>query len=200
MSYIDKISFLKKTFLDSAYVKDAEKGYIVVEPFNLALDPDILYLISSCWAEHYHTTTDISAIVGLPDAGSRLVSILANMLRIPNILPSKRTPTPPASWKDVVCFSNASFTLEQDAITSHIGFVKPGSKILLVDDVVAYGKTAVSAIKALQKADVEIIGLAVIFDKKWQGGVEKIVKETGVPVFSLMRIESISADRGIQLE
>jgi len=182
-----------------AQVQDIQKGYIKATPFNLSLDPDLLSLVSRCWAEHYIEKPRIEAIVGLPDAGSRLVSIVADMLRIKKILPSKRTPISPGSWESPVSFSNSSFTTDQDEVISQIGFVEPGMRLLLVDDVVAHGTTAIASIKALQARNVEIVGLAVIFDKMWQKGVKRIEEETGVSVFSLIRIESISPDGKIIL-
>jgi len=192
MNISDKLSFLRQRFLESAFVKNARKGYVVVEAFNLNIDPDILEMASSCWAQKYHHQTDIDAIVGLPDAGARLVSILGSRLRVKAILPSKRTTVVPGAWKDVVSFSNDSFTTDSQDVQSHIGFVKAGMRVLVVDDVVAHGTTAVAAIKALQKAGVEVIGLAVLFDKTWQGGVERIRQETGVETFSLINIQEIS--------
>ncbi|MDH5532825.1 MAG: phosphoribosyltransferase family protein [Candidatus Pacebacteria bacterium] len=200
MHNTDSLSILRNSFLSIAKVKDAQKGYITAVPFNISLDPDLLSLVSRSWAEHYVDYPRIDAIVGLPDAGSRLVSIVADMLRIRKILPSKRTKIAPSSWESVVKFSNKSFTTGQDDIVSQIGFLQPGMRLLIVDDVVAHGSTAVAAIKALQDYGVEIVGLAVIFDKKWQGGVEKIEKETGVPVFSLISIESISEEGKIILD
>jgi xanthine phosphoribosyltransferase len=195
MTTADKISFLKQRFLENAFVKDAAKGYIVVKDFNLAIDPDIIQFASMCWAEQYHSQTDIDAMVGLPDAGARLVSVLAGMLRVGRILPSKRTDQAPGSWTDVVSYSNASFTGNKKDVVSQIGFVKAGAKVLVVDDVVAHGNTAVAAIKALQQAGAEVVGLAVLFDKAWQGGVESIKKETGVETFSLISIKNIT-DQG----
>jgi adenine/guanine phosphoribosyltransferase-like PRPP-binding protein len=188
----DKLVFLKQKFLESAFVKDAKKGYIVVKSFNLAIDPDVLEFASRCWAEHFHHDTHIDAIVGLPDAGARLVSVLGEMLRVGSILPSKRTLVVPGAWEDVVSYRNQSFTTNQDEVQSHIGFMKAGMRVLLVDDVVAHGNTAIAAIKALQAAGVEVIGLAVLFDKAWQGGVERIESETGVKVFSLINIKKIT--------
>lgn len=199
MTINDKVTFLKQRFLDTAFVKDAEKGYVVVKEFNLAIDPDVLQFASRCWAEKYHLRKDIDAIVGLPDAGARLVSVLADMMRIPQILPSKRVPTPPGAWQDVVSFSNSSFTTDQDDVVSHIGFVKTGMKVLVVDDVVAHGTTAVTALKALQEAGAEVVGLAVLFDKAWQGGVERVKKETGIETYSLISIEDIASDGTITL-
>ncbi|HEX7018350.1 MAG TPA: hypothetical protein VF209_05600, partial [Patescibacteria group bacterium] len=90
MTIQDKLEFLQQKFLQTAYVKDAKKGYIVVKEFNLTIDPDVLEFASRCWAEKYHDVRDIDAIVGLPDAGARLVSVLGEMLRVQHILPSKR--------------------------------------------------------------------------------------------------------------
>lgn len=199
MTTSDKLDFLKKKFCKSALVKDADKGYVVVEDFNLAIDPDVLQMASKCWADNYHTVKDIDVIVGLPDAGSRLVSILAEMLRVRKILPSKRTLVIPGAWKDVVSFSNSSFTTNQEEVQSHIGFVKKGMKVLLIDDVVAHGTTAIAAIQALLSAGVEVVGLAVLFDKEWQGGIEQIKQETGVDTFSLISIKSINKKGEISL-
>src|SRR5947209_3044957 len=99
MTTSDKLEFLKQRFLHNAFVKDAKKGYIVAKTFNLSIDPDILEFASRCWAERYHHDTHIDALVGLPDAGSRLVSLLAQMLRVKMILPSKRATTIPGAWE-----------------------------------------------------------------------------------------------------
>jgi len=199
MTNFDKQDILKQRFLEVAEIVNLEKGYIKVVDFNLALDPDIIDLASKIWAEQYQHRTDIEAIVGLPDAGSRLVSIVADKIRIPRILPSKRVEEPPAAWEDTVSFVNSSFTQGKDLV-SQIGFVKPGKNILLVDDVVAHGSTAIAAISALQQAGVKVVGLMVLFDKVWQGGVAEIEKETGVPVFSIVRVAELTPEGTIRLE
>jgi adenine/guanine phosphoribosyltransferase-like PRPP-binding protein len=199
MTTHDKLEFLRQKFLQSVFVKDAEKGYIVAKSFNLAIDPDVLQFASRCWAEKYHDHKQIDAIIGLPDAGSRLISVLGEMLRVKTILPSKRTLIVPGAWEDVVSYSNESFTTNQDEVKSHIGFVHAGMKVLLVDDVIAHGTTAVAAIKALQAAGVEVLGLAVLFDKQWQGGAARIAQETGVEAFSLISVQEITPQKDIIL-
>lgn len=200
MNMSSKISFLKQKFLESAFVKDAAKGYIVVKAFNILIDLDVLQFASRCWAERYHHDTHIDAVVGLPDAGARLTPLVGEMLRVKFILPSKRSAVIPGSWEDVISFSNASFTMGQDTIISHIGFVKPGMRVLLIDDVVAHGSTAIAAIKALQKQGAEVVGLAVLFDKTWQGGLAKITKETGVEAFSLISVKKIAKNGEVILD
>lgn len=200
MTTDQKRSLLQQLFLQSAFVKDAEKGYVVVEKFNLAIDPDILDLASRCWADLFREYRDIDAVVGLPDAGARLAPLLAEKIHAHAILPSKRVPHPPGAWKDIVTYSNSSFTTNQDEVVSHIGFVRSGMKVLVVDDVVAHGNTAVAALTALQKAGVEVIGLAVLFDKVWQKGTQRIFQETGVKVSSLISIEQITTQGDLVLE
>lgn len=194
---MDKLHFLQTQFLQDAHVIDPVKGYVVMASFNLTIDPDLLTLASSCWAEHFRKQAPkIDAIVGLPDAGSRLVSVLANMLQVPIILPSKRAVTPPGAWKNTISFQNESFTTNQDEVVSQIGFVKPGMNILVVDDVIAKGNTAEAALSALQQAGANVAGMAVLFDKVWQGGVERIEQATGVTPYSLIRVESIHPETG----
>lgn len=198
MNSSDHIDILKDLFTQHAVVKDAKGGYIVAKPFNLCIDSDILEIASRCWAHEYRKH-DIDAIVGLPDAGARLVSILANMLGISTILPAKRSAVVPGAWEDVVSYENDSFTTGQKGILSHIGFVQAGKKVLIIDDVIAYGDTAIAAIQALQDAGVEVVGFGVLFDKVWQGGLERITKDTGVSPFSLIRIQQISETGEITL-
>lgn len=194
MTTDQKRELLKQLFLQNAFVKDAEKGYVVVESFNLAIDPDVLELASRCWADLFQSFKNVDAVVGLPDAGARLAPLLAEKMHAHAILPSKRVPHPPGAWKDIVSYSNSSFTTNQDEVISHIGFVRKGMNVLVVDDVVAHGNTAVAALSALQKAGVNVIGLAVLFEKTWQKGTQRIEKETGVKVSSLISIEQITPD------
>lgn len=197
--HIDEhVEILKTLFLRHAKVKDAKTGYLVAKPFNLCIDSDILQIASHSWAEKYRTQT-IDAIVGLPDAGARLVSLLANMLDIPEILPAKRAITVPSAWEDVVSFENDSFTSQLKNVQSHIGYVTSGQRILVIDDVCAHGETAIAAIKALQEKGAIIIGFSVLFDKVWQGGLQRVEDETGVPAHSLIRVNEINPSGAITL-
>ncbi len=195
MTSATKLAFLRQRFLETAFIKDAAKGYIVAAEFNVTIDPDILQLASECWADHFRQLGHIDAIAGLPDAGNRLVSKLADILRIPVILPTKRAAVTPGSWVNVVSYHNDSFTTGQTQVLSHIGFVKPGMKVLLIDDVIAHGDTAIAAISALQAAGAEVVGLGVMFDKAWQGGLAAIELQTKLKPHSLISITELAGEK-----
>lgn len=192
-----KIEQLKKIFLEQSRVTNIEKGYIVAEHFNITIKTTILKLLAEVWADEYRDEK-IDAIVGLPQAGTALATALALELGAETILPTRKYALP-GSWQNVVTYHADSFTNGVDRVPSYLGGIISDENILMVDDVAAHGTTGVAAIKALQKAGVNVVGLAVIFDKIWQGGVERIQEETGVPVHSLIRISEITSDGQIKL-
>ena len=49
------------------------------------------------------------------------------------------------------------------------GFLKPGAKVVIVDDVCTTGGSTISAIEATQKAGMEVIGVLCLVDRE-QGG------------------------------
>ncbi|MDA1082809.1 MAG: phosphoribosyltransferase family protein [Gemmatimonadetes bacterium] len=46
----------------------------------------------------------------------------------------------------------------------------PGTKVVIVDDVVTTGKSVMDAIKAARGADCDIVGVIVLMDRREQGG------------------------------
>ena len=60
--------------------------------------------------------------------------------------------------------------------------------MLIIDDLIATGGTAVAAINLVRKLGADVIGFAAVVDLPDIGGSEKI-KETGVPVYSQTEFE-----------
>ena len=70
----------------------------------------------------------------------------------------------------------------------HRDSVKPGDKILIVDDLLATGGTTLAAVDLINKAGGEAISLAVFIDLPELSGREKI-EALGLNVFSLFSFE-----------
>ena len=72
-----------------------------------------------------------------------------------------------------------------DSMEMHLDAVQPGERVMLVDDLIATGGTAVAAIDLLRRCGAEIAGAAFIIDLPDLGGADK-VRAAGVPVTSLV--------------
>jgi adenine phosphoribosyltransferase len=61
-----------------------------------------------------------------------------------------------------------------DRIEMHEDAVKKGDKVVLIDDLIATGGTAIAAIKLLERAGAEVVSCAFLVDLPDLGGTEKI--------------------------
>ena len=75
-----------------------------------------------------------------------------------------------------------------DTIEMHLDALADGEKVLLIDDLIATGGTAVAAIELLRGAGADIVAAAFVVDLPELGGADR-VKALGVPVSSLMAFE-----------
>src|SRR5947209_2173084 len=78
-----------------------------------------------------------------------------------------------------------SYDLEYgaNAIAIHIDAVKPGSRVLLIDDLLATGGTAAAAAALLQKVGAQILEISFLIELSFLAGREKL---TNYPVRSLI--------------
>ncbi|EEF61061.1 adenine phosphoribosyltransferase [Pedosphaera parvula] len=69
-----------------------------------------------------------------------------------------------------------SYDLEYgaNAIAIHIDAVKPGSRVLLIDDLLATGGTAAAAASLLQKVGAEILEISFLIELKFLAGRDKL--------------------------
>jgi adenine phosphoribosyltransferase len=75
-----------------------------------------------------------------------------------------------------------------DEMEMHEDAVRPGEKIILVDDLIATGGTATGAIRLLQKQGAQVVAACFVIDLPDLGGAKKI-EALGVPVRSLIAFE-----------
>jgi adenine phosphoribosyltransferase len=78
------------------------------------------------------------------------------------------------------------YTLEYGNATveMHTDSVRPGQRVLLIDDLVATGGTMVAAAKLLQRLGANVVEAAAIIDLPDLGG-SKAVKATGLPLYTV---------------
>ncbi|PKR48977.1 adenine phosphoribosyltransferase [Thalassospira marina] len=75
-----------------------------------------------------------------------------------------------------------------DIIEMHVDAIKPGQRVLILDDLIATGGTALAAIELVKKAGGVPVSCAFIIDLPDLGGADRI-RNAGVPVFNMVEFE-----------
>jgi len=75
-----------------------------------------------------------------------------------------------------------------DRLAMHVDACAPGARVLIVDDLIATGGTALAAARLVRRAGGEIAGARFIVDLPDLGG-SKALAEAGIDVRSLMEFE-----------
>jgi adenine phosphoribosyltransferase len=85
---------------------------------------------------------------------------------------------------------SVAYSLEYgiDEMEMHQDAVRPGEKVLLVDDLIATGGTAEGAVKLLRQMGADVVAACFVIDLPDLGGAQKI-RDLGVPVRALVTFE-----------
>jgi xanthine phosphoribosyltransferase len=84
-----------------------------------------------------------------------------------------------------------SFTKQEtNEITVAKKFIKPGDKVLIVDDFLANGEAAFGLARIVEQAGAEVVGIGIVIEKAFQPG-GRLLAEAGYRVESLVRIASL---------
>ena len=70
-------------------------------------------------------------------------------------------------------------------------FLQPEDRILIIDDFLAYGESALGLTRLVRSAGADVTGIGVVIEKRFQGGSAKL-KQAGFQVESLAVIRSIT--------
>ena len=75
-----------------------------------------------------------------------------------------------------------------DEMEIHVDAIKPGDRVLLVDDLIATGGTACAAVNLLRQIGAEVVAACFVIDLPEIGGAQKL-RELDVPVRTLMEFD-----------
>ena len=125
----------------------------------------------------------IDVVVGIESRGFITGSILAHRLGL-GFVPIRKPGKLPAETV------SEEYELEygKDKIEIHKDAISEGSKVLLVDDLIATGGTALAACNLIKKLGGEIIECSFIVDLPDIGGKKKLL-DAGYKVFNLVEFE-----------
>lgn len=130
-----------------------------------------------------HAGAKIDKVAGIEARGFILGGAIAHQLSIGFVPIRKKGKLP----FDTI---GQSYELEYgtDEVEMHADAIKPGERVLLVDDLIATGGTAEAAVKLLRRAKAQVEGASFIIDLPDLGGAGRI-RAMDVPVATLVAFE-----------
>ena len=82
-----------------------------------------------------------------------------------------------------------SFTKQVTNTVSIAGkYLSEKDKVLIVDDFLANGQAAKGLVEIVEQAGAKVEAVGIVIEKSFQDG-RRLLEETGIPVFSLARLE-----------
>ena len=119
-------------------------------------------------------------VAGLDARGFILGAVIAYELNVGFVPIRKKGKLPFTTVEETYELEYGSATVEL-----HTDAVKPGDRVLLVDDLIATGGTMMAGMKLLEKLGAQVIEGAAIVDLPELGGSDKL-KAAGLPLFTLL--------------
>ncbi len=128
---------------------------------------------------HPYAGEEIDAVVGLEARGFILGGAIAHQLSTGFVPIRKKGKLPGATLSE-------AYTLEygEAIVEIHDDALKPGQRVLLVDDLLATGGTAEAGIKLVERLGAQIMGCAFVIDLPDLGGRAKL-EAMGMEVHAL---------------
>jgi adenine phosphoribosyltransferase len=125
----------------------------------------------------------IDKVAGIEARGFILGGAVAHQLSVGFIPVRKKGKLP---WRTV----QQTYALEygEDAVEVHEDAVAPGEHVLIVDDLIATGGTAIAAVKLIERLDASAIGASFVIDLPDLGGSQKL-RALGLRVETLCAFE-----------
>lgn len=119
-------------------------------------------------------------VAGLDARGFILGAVVAYELGVGFVPIRKKGKLPFTTVEETYELEYGSATVEL-----HTDAVKPGQRVLLIDDLIATGGTMMAGKKLLEKLGAEVMESAVIVDLPELGGSDKL-RATGLTLFTLV--------------
>jgi adenine phosphoribosyltransferase len=159
-----------------------KKGIMFRDVTSLIADPVGLRLCVDDFVKHYKDI-DIDLVVGIDSRGFIFGAALAYLLQKGFIPVRKKGKLPAETVSETYELEYGTDTLE-----IHKDAIKAGQKVLIIDDLIATGGTAVAAINLVEKLGGEVVEFAVVVDLPDIGGSKKIAA-AGVSVYAQTEFE-----------
>lgn len=180
----DKLARIKKTFINKP-VHFSKEGYpysfFTLTDFLPPMEPALLEDMAELLV-HFGDFKDVDLIVSEADrGGGPLAHAVAVRTGIPYTLANWY---PIGGHGELHVAADVGFSGKGDIF---LNGVKKGQKIILVDDLLSSGGTALALIRAILKGGATVKQTLFVAEKVLMGGRKKIEEKYDVPIITLVR-------------
>jgi len=173
--------------------QDLNHGILKVDSFlNHQVDPALMAEVGKAFAARF---ADLGATKVLTAEISGIAPALMTALELglPVVYARK---TKPVTMTDPVYVEAApSHTKGMDTfLMVSPEFLRPGDRILIIDDFLASAQTINALIRIVQHAKAELVGVGAVIEKQFEGGRGRLT-DSSVPVEALAVITSMQGGR-----
>ena len=158
-----------------------KKGVNFRDVTTLFSNPECLQIMEDELFELYRDK-GITKIVGIESRGFIMSSALAIRLHAGVVLCRKPGKLPRETLSE-------SYALEYgtDLLQINVDAVKPGERVLVLDDLLATGGTVEAMVKLVRRLKGEVVAAAFVLELYDLGGADKLRHDAQVPVVSLVK-------------
>lgn len=156
-----------------------KKGILFLDITTAVKDKKALQYIVDYLAEQFKDQR-IDYVAGIESRGFIFGTALALKLNAGFVLIRKPNKLPAETIKETYSLEYGTDTIEM-----HIDAVQAGDRVLIVDDLLATGGTAMAAVHLVEKTGATVVSTAFVIELDPLKGREKIEK-TGCPVCSML--------------
>jgi adenine phosphoribosyltransferase len=150
----------------------------------LLQDPRVFRVLIDAFVHRYmHPALRPDVVAGLDARGFILGSVVAYELGLGFVPIRKKGKLPFTTVEETYELEYGSATVEL-----HTDAVKPGQRVLLIDDLIATGGTMMAGKKLLEKLGATVVEGAAIVDLPELGGSDRI-RTTGLKLYTLVSFE-----------
>ena len=150
----------------------------------LLQDPKVFRVLIDAFVHRYmDSALRPDVVAGLDARGFIVGSVVAYELNLGFVPIRKKGKLPFTTVEETYELEYGSATVEL-----HADAVKPGDRVLLIDDLIATGGTMMAGRKLLERLGASVIEGAAIVDLPELGGSQRL-KDSGLPLFTLLNFE-----------
>lgn len=182
---------LRKKILDEGHA--LSENILKVDSFlNHSVDSKLMYEIGTAFAE-YFKDKGITKVFTIESSGIAPTVMTALQMDLPMVILKKQTSK--ILNGEVYQTTVHSFTKNSDyELTVSQKYLNAADKVLIIDDFLANGEAAMGAIRLVEEAGAEVVGLGMVIEKSFQPGRAKLDVK-GYDVYSLARIKKLGKNQ-----